>query len=149
MTSSSEKRYTVLLVDDNTDLLRALTVTLEVMGNFTVIGATDGVQGLERFFEARPDCVVIDIKMPGLDGYQLVKALRGDPESGATPLIVLTALAQDEDRFAGLAVGADAYLVKPVKPQDLAAAIHQAVATNAAERTRRLRELAESPRPEE
>lgn len=149
MTSSSEKRYTVLLVDDNTDLLRALTVTLEVMGNFTVIGATDGVQGLERFFEARPDCVVIDIKMPGLDGYQLVKALRGDPESGATPLIVLTALAQDEDRFAGLAVGADAYLVKPVKPQDLAAAIHQAVATNAAERARRLRELVESPRPEE
>lgn len=149
MAAWSDTRYTILLVDDNPALLKALTISLEALGNFTVVGATDGVEGLEQFYIVRPHCMVIDIKMPGLDGYQLVKALRGDPETWDTPLVVLTALAQDRDRFAGVAAGADAYLVKPVKPQDLAAAIHQAIATSAVERTRRMRDLVDMPPPEE
>jgi len=138
-------RYTVLLVDDNPALLKALTITLEALGNFTVINAEDGVEGLTKFFEVQPDCVVIDVKMPGLNGYQLVQAFRGDPDSAATPLIILTALAQERDQFAGMAVGADVYLVKPIKPQDLAAAIRQAIATSKADRARRMQELAEQP----
>jgi DNA-binding response OmpR family regulator len=89
----------------------------------------------------RPDCVIIDIMMPGLDGYQLVKALRGDPDSARTPLIFLTALAQERDRFAGLAAGIDQYLVKPVKPQELVAAVKQALGVSDEERSRRQRAL--------
>src|SRR5215475_9336046 len=104
-----DNRYTVLVVDDDPDLLQLLTDGLELLGNFTVVSATDGMQGLERFFEVRPDCMIIDVKMPGLDGYQLVRALRGDPESAATPLIILTAMAQDQNRMAGLVSGVDQY----------------------------------------
>src|SRR5215471_7547682 len=100
-----DNRYTVLIVDDDPDLLQLLTDGLELLGNFTVIPAEDGIQGLELFFDAHPDCVIIDVVMPGLDGYQLVRALRGDPESASTPLIMLTALAQDKNRFVGLAFG--------------------------------------------
>src|SRR5215472_3367227 len=90
--------YSVLIVDDNKELLQLLTDALEQLGRFKVVTALDGIEGLERYFEMRPDCMVIDIMMPGLDGFQLVKALRGDPESAKTPLIFLTALAQDRDR---------------------------------------------------
>src|SRR6478672_9932613 len=107
MTSGTGHTYTVLIVDDDPDLLQLLTDGLELLGNFRVVQAVDGIQGLEQFFVVRPDCMIIDIKMPGLDGYQLVRALRGDPESAATPLILLTALAQDQHQFAGLALGAD------------------------------------------
>lgn len=143
MTSPPQERLTVLLIDDNPDLLRALSLSLGALGNFHVVTAVNGGDGLERFFETQPDCVVIDVKMPELDGFQLVQALRGDPASEATPLIILTALAQDRDKFAGLAVGADAYLVKPIKPQDLAAEIRKVIATSAAERASRLQRLAE------
>jgi DNA-binding response OmpR family regulator len=138
---SPEPAYTVLLVDDNQDLLQAMSFALEELGGFRVIRASDGIEGLERFYETNPDCVVIDVKMPGLTGYQLVRAFRGDSASMETPLIMLTALAQDKDQFAGMAVGADVYLVKPVKPQVLAATIHQAIKESPQERVRRFQEL--------
>ncbi len=140
--------YTVLIVDDNRELLQLLSDTLEKLGQFRVATAEDGAKGLERYFEVRPDCMVIDIMMPGLDGYQLVKALRGDPESARTPLIYLTALAQDKYRFAGMASGIDHYLVKPVKPQELVAAVREAIASGDTERHRRQRALLESEIPE-
>jgi DNA-binding response OmpR family regulator len=144
---SPEPLYTVLLVDDNQELLQALSFALEELGGFHVVCAADGVEGLERFYEAHPDCVIIDVKMPGLSGYQLVRALRGDSSSLETPLIMLTALAQDKDQFAGLAVGADMYLVKPVKPQILAATIHQALKKSPQERARHYQELVASETP--
>ena len=61
MHEAGNKRYTVLVVDDDLDLLQLLTDGLELLGNFTVVSATDGVQGLERFFEIRPDCMMIDL----------------------------------------------------------------------------------------
>src|SRR5262245_46269686 len=114
MTTRADQRYTVLVVDDDPDLLQSLTDGLELLGNFNVVNARNGEQGLERFYETRPDCMIIDVKMPGLDGYQLVRVLRGDPDSASTPLIILTALAQEQNQFAGLALGADEFLVKLV-----------------------------------
>jgi DNA-binding response OmpR family regulator len=141
MSEVGNNRYTVLVVDDDPDLLQLLTDGLELIGNFTVVSATDGMQGLERFFEIRPDCMIIDIKMPGLDGYQLVRALRGDPESASTPLIILSALAQEQNQFAGLALGADEYLVKLVDIYDVVAAVERAVQIGAEERQRRMQAL--------
>jgi DNA-binding response OmpR family regulator len=143
MTSARGKKYTVLIVDDDPDLLQMLTDGLELLGNFNVVRATDGIQGLEQFFEVHPDCVLIDVVMPGLDGYQLVKALRGDPASAGTPLIILTALAQDKNRYVGLASGADQYLVKPVKLRALVEAVQRAAEITSDERQQRLLALVE------
>ena len=145
---ASAADYAVLIVDDNRELLQLVRDVLEKLGRFRVATAVDGVEGLERYFEMRPDCMVIDIMMPGLDGYQLVKALRGDPESAQTPLIFLTALAQDRARFAGFATGIDQYLVKPVKPQELVAAVKQAITVGDGERRERLRSLLEREIPD-
>lgn len=139
---------TVLIVEDNPDLLDLLLMALPRLGPFNVIGVSDGITGLEQFYALRPQCVVIDIKMPGLDGYQLVRALRGDPETAATPLIILTALAQQRDQFAGLAAGADLYLIKPVTPQDLVSAIRHVIALSEADRLQRLEMLLEDEPPE-
>ncbi len=141
MTGASGNGYTVLVVDDDPELLQLLTDGLELLGNFTVVQATNGAEGLERFFEVRPDCMIIDVKMSGLDGYQLVRALRGDPDSASTPLIMLTALAQEKNQFAGLALGADQYLIKPVAPRNLVAAVQQAVSISTQERSQRLQAL--------
>ena len=135
--------YTILIVEDNTSLLAFLKLAMEQLGNFTVIAAPDGITGLELAVTLRPACVVIDVKMPGLDGYQLVQALRGDPATATIPLLIMTALAQDKDRFTGMAAGADLYMTKPVMPQDLAAAIQQIISTSEAERVARLKQLAE------
>ena len=141
--TATEQRRTVLIVDDDLELLHMLTDGLELIGDFQVVQAGNGEEGLEQFYETRPDCVIIDIKMPGLNGYQLVQALRGDTDSASTPLILLTALAQDKDKFVGFAFGADQYLVKPVMPSTLVAAVQRAIMTSEQERIERLRVLAE------
>lgn len=133
--------HTVLLIDDNVELLRALERSLTLMSNMRVVTAQDGAEGLEQFFTVHPDCVVIDVRMPELDGYQLVRALRGDPASASTPLIILTAMAQERDRMAGLAAGSDIYLVKPVRPQDLMDAIEQALNVTDEQRLQRRQAL--------
>jgi CheY-like chemotaxis protein len=97
----SQTAATLLLVDDNSDLLDMLTLALKTLGNYTIQRATDGASGLEQTVNVRPDCIVIDILMPGLDGYQLVRALRGDPETADIPLVILTAVAQDKGQFSG------------------------------------------------
>jgi CheY-like chemotaxis protein len=131
----------VLLVDDNADLLDLLSRALTHLGGFDVLRADNGEEGLEQAVAAHPNCIVVDIMMPGLDGYQLLRALRGDPDTCDIPVIMLTALAQDRNRLAGYLVGADRYLVKPVKPQELITAIEQAIGFSPDERERRLRTL--------
>jgi CheY-like chemotaxis protein len=134
----------VLLIDDNADLLELLSRVLTHLGQFNVLRAANGESGLEQAIVAHPTCIVVDIMMPGVDGYRLVRALRGDPETADIPVVMLTALAQDRNRLAGLLSGADHYLVKPVKPQDLVNTIRQAIAYSHEDRTNRLRELLDS-----
>jgi CheY-like chemotaxis protein len=142
---TSSEQMTIVIVEDNSSLLDFLHFAMEQLGNYTVYSAPDGVAGLEMVTLHRPQCVVIDVKMPGLDGHQLVRALRGDPSTATIPLIIMTAFAQDKDRFKGLASGADLFLTKPVMPQDLAAAIQQAITTSEEERSHRLKQLSEMP----
>src|SRR5262245_19003688 len=99
MAMPASRSFTVLIVDDNRELLDLITESLTLLGDYTVLTADNGADGLARAVEIRPDCMVIDIKMPGLDGYQLVRALRGDPATAALPLVILTALTQDHYRM--------------------------------------------------
>ena len=140
-----DERQTILLVDDNHDLLALITESLTLLGGFTVVTADNGADGLARAVELRPDCVVIDVRMPGIDGYQLIHALRGDPETGALPLVILTALTQDHFHVAGLLSGADQYLTKPIKPPDLVAAIQESIRLSEADRRGRLQALLDEP----
>jgi DNA-binding response OmpR family regulator len=143
MTSPTGTGYRVLIIDDNRDLLDLITQSLTMLGDYTVVTADNGADGLDLAVELRPDCAVIDVKMPGLDGYQLVRALRGDPETAAMPLIILTALTQEHYRFAGLLAGADRYLTKPVTPSALVQAIDEVVRLNQPERARRFHKVLE------
>ena len=134
------ERRTLLVVDDNPDLLDFLRYGLA--DQFNIMTATDGVTGLAHFFENKPDCVIIDVKMPGLDGYQLVRALRGDAASAAVPLIILTALNHERDQFVGFASGTDRFLTKPVSLAELLKVIEDVLAISADERQRLLNSLA-------
>ncbi len=145
MSLPSAPTYTVLVVEDNPQLCEFLQDVLQELGEFTVFTAADGIEGLEQFYQVRPDCMIIDVKMPGLNGYQLVRTLRGDAETAATPLVLLTALVQDKEQFAGLAAGADHYLRKPVDPIELVQAVYQAVQMSDVERQQRLQTLADGP----
>lgn len=141
MQTASGAGHTVLVVDDNADLRDLVAESLRKLGGFTVVTAADGVEGLHRYFEIQPACVVIDVKMPGLDGYQLIRALRGDLASSATPLVVLSAMVQERDRLAGLLSGADEYLLKPVSPLTLVDTIGRVMQRSEQERRRRLESL--------
>ena len=134
----------VLVVDDDPALLAAVSRGLELSGGYAVITAPDGTRGLGRFMVERPDCAVVDIRMPGLNGYQFVRALRGDPETAQTPLVILSALVQDHEQLAGLLTGADAYLIKPVTIAHLVQAIERAVNLTAEERQRVFQDLSGS-----
>jgi CheY-like chemotaxis protein len=136
---------TILVVDDSHDLLTLITESLTLLGDFTVVTADNGADGLARAVELRPDCVIVDVRMPGIDGYQLIHALRGDPETAALPLVILTALTQDRYHVAGLLSGADQYLTKPIKPPDLVAAIQESIHLSEADRRGRLQALLDEP----
>ncbi|HEV7128245.1 MAG TPA: response regulator [Ktedonobacterales bacterium] len=132
----------ILVIDDDPGLIEVLTDGLRMLGDYEVIEARDGATGLAQFFEARPACVVVDVRMPGLDGYQFVRALRGDAATASTPIVVLSALVQDREQLAGLLSGADAYLLKPVKLVDLLRTIEDTIRLSLAERAEQGRLLA-------
>jgi DNA-binding response OmpR family regulator len=132
----------VLIVDDSPILLETIAFALSMRG-FAVETAEDGIKGLERAVEMQPNCIIIDVKMPGLNGLQLVRVLRGDPSTEHIPLIILSAMVQEADQLAGMFSGADQYLMKPINPQVLDNAIHRAIALDAEARAARLRDLVE------
>jgi len=135
----------VLIVDDNVELLELMAASLPRLSSFTVVTCEDGASALQRYYalDPRPVCVVIDVVMPEMNGYQLVRALRGDATSAQTPLIMLTAMVQDRDRFIGLASGADQYLNKPVTPAELVTAIQRALTISETERQQRMQQMIE------
>ncbi len=145
MSASSGTGYTVLVVDDSAELRALIAESLRRLGSFRVVTAEDGIQGLQRYFEVRPDCVVIDVVMPGIDGFQLARALRGDPASRATPLVILSALEGERDQLGGLLSGADEYLVKPVGPLELVRTITQVIERSEEERRQRVQALLDAP----
>lgn len=109
----------ILLVDDEPMIIDSLTYSLQREG-FDVRAATDGLQALTLYEEMRPDLVVLDIRLPGMDGLEVCRRLRA---RSPVPIIMLTALGNELDRVVGLEVGADDYLPKPFSFRELLARI--------------------------
>lgn len=108
----------VLIVDDTKTLLSLIQIYLMGWG-LEFVEAHDGLEGLRKARESRPDLVISDVRMPEMDGFELCAALRADPALHATPVVLLTSLADAASRSKGSLVGASAFLTKPVTVQDL------------------------------
>ncbi|HTI13256.1 MAG TPA: response regulator [Dictyobacter sp.] len=134
----------VLVIDDNLTIVELIKYAVNLQGIYQVVVAYDGQQGLERVFDEQPDCVIIDVKMPKMDGYQLVRCLRGDTLTAEIPLIILSAMTREEDQLTGLLSGADEYLTKPFKPTALNAAIERVLRLTSSERQQRTDTLSQS-----
>jgi len=110
---------TVLIVEDDPNTVELARLYLARDGH-KVLAAADGIEGLRLAREARPDLVILDLMLPGLDGIEVCRILREESE---VPIVMLTARVEEEDRLAGLDMGADDYITKPFSPRELAARI--------------------------
>jgi two-component system phosphate regulon response regulator PhoB len=113
---------TVLVIDDEAELVRLLDYNLTKTG-YLAISAKDGASGLAMARKHRPDLVILDVMMPGMDGWEVCKALRKEPATAAVPILMLTAKAEEADRVLGLELGADDYVPKPFGVRELLARV--------------------------
>jgi CheY-like chemotaxis protein len=111
-------QQTILVVDDNRDNVEILRAFLESRG-YAVAEAADGRTALAKMEEVRPDLVLLDVMMPGMDGWQVCRTIKNHPDYGKTKVVMVTAKGGFEDKFEGLRSGADDYVVKPVDFKDL------------------------------
>jgi len=112
-----QKPHVALVVDDTPDIIRLVHNSLRA--HFKVISAEDGTKGLEMALRERPSLVIADLMMPGIDGLELTRRLRGSDETRHIPVLMLTAKGDLEDRMVGLETGVSAYLAKPFSPREL------------------------------
>lgn len=108
---------TILVIDDDPEMVELLEAILARAGA-RVVAARDAQQGLRRFYEHRPDLVILDVMMPGMDGWQACERLR---QLSDVPIMMLTVLGETRDVLRGLSAGADDYVTKPFRPQLLVA----------------------------
>ncbi|MGH3049115.1 MAG: response regulator transcription factor [Gaiellaceae bacterium] len=118
----------VLVADDDEDILLLVTARLQREGH-EIVQARDGREALAAVRERRPNIAVLDVGMPGLDGLEVLAAIRDDPELSGVRVLLLTAKAQEQDVRRGYAAGADAYMKKPFSPAELAKRVAELTAT--------------------
>ena len=117
----------ILIIDDEEDIREVASLSLETVAGWEVIKASSGSQGVARAAEHRPDAILLDVMMPGMDGPDTFRELRRNPATAGIPVLLLTAKVQgsDQRRFAGL--GVEAVLFKPFDPLTLSAQISRAL----------------------
>src|SRR5438477_7661421 len=113
----------VMLIEDEKEIRDLVRYNLERAG-YRVSALVDGEEGLERVFASRPDLLILDLMMPGLNGLEVLRELRGEPATRDLPVLVLTARAAEMDKLLGFEHGADDYLTKPFSPRELTARVH-------------------------
>lgn len=123
----------ILVVDDNPDVREITEIALRRAG-YAVRCAADGQSGLEALEDFQPDLVLVDIMMPGMNGLEMCRRMRELPAHRDRSVIVLSARTDTKDRIAGLELGADDYLVKPVTTEELVARVRRKLARSAAHR---------------
>lgn len=112
-----DKKPKILLVDDEPDVLSMTKMRL-VSAGYEVITAEEGVMAYNMAKSEAPDLIILDVMLPGMDGYHICRLLKFDQKYRAIPIIMLTARGQKEDQELGAKVGADCYMVKPFEPKE-------------------------------
>lgn len=122
-----DKQEIILVVDDNRDNVEILSAFLESRG-YNVACAEDGKTALARLEEVKPALVLLDVMMPGMDGWEVCRTIKRHPEFGSTRVVMVTAKGGYEDKFEGMRSGADDYIVKPVDLSELAEKVERNLA---------------------
>lgn len=117
----------ILVVDDDPEIVHLFTYALRRAG-YQVEGALDGQTALEHARQAPPDLIILDVMMPGIDGYEVARQLRAEAATATIPIVMLTARALIADQVEGLQAGANSYLVKPVTPSVLVNKVREILA---------------------
>jgi two-component system alkaline phosphatase synthesis response regulator PhoP len=112
----------ILVVDDDKEIVRLLKSYLSQEG-FTVFTAPDGAEALHVIRRERPDLVVLDLMLPGRDGWDVTRRMRADEQLAGIPILMLTARVEDGDKIRGLELGADDYVTKPFNPKEVVARV--------------------------
>ncbi|MDD5496388.1 MAG: response regulator transcription factor [Candidatus Omnitrophica bacterium] len=112
----------ILIVEDEKDIVKMLEYNLKKEG-FKTLSDRNGEDALDSAKKEHPDLVVLDLMLPGMDGFEVCKALKADSKTSAIPIIMLTAKSQESDKVVGLELGADDYVTKPFSPRELVARI--------------------------
>jgi two-component system alkaline phosphatase synthesis response regulator PhoP len=114
---------TVLIVDDEDDIRQILAYNL-IKEGFTVMTASRGDEALELIYKQKPDLILLDVMMPGMDGIEVCEAIKANPANNSIIICFLTARSEDYSQIAGLDVGGDDYVTKPIKPKVLVSRVH-------------------------
>jgi len=131
----------VLVVEDEQPVRKLIDINLR-LENYEVITAGDGHEALQQICEGDPDLIILDIMLPGMDGWEVLRRLRQDEKHQDTPVVVLTALVQDADIIQGWQLGADEYITKPFSPVALVKTVQMVLDRTPDERrSRREREI--------
>ncbi len=109
----------VMIVDDDPNIGLLVEMTLRKKGDFQITNCSSGEMALEKIAEDKPDIVLLDIMMPGMDGYEVCKIIKSSAETKYISVIILSARREMEDRIKGMDIGADDYIVKPFDPDEL------------------------------
>jgi len=117
-----DERPTVLVVDDHVQNIELIGALMQAEG-YRVLTARDGLEALKQVAQAPPDLILLDIMMPGLDGYAVCQQLKADPATKLIPLVLLTALGDERHKLQGLEAGADDFLGKPLSQAELRARV--------------------------
>lgn len=112
----------ILVVDDEAHIVELIRFNLEKDG-YRVVAAQDGREALKLAREERPDLIVLDVMLPGVDGFEVCRMIQRDNETGEIPIIMLTARSEEIDKILGLEIGADDYMTKPFSPRELLARV--------------------------
>jgi pilus assembly protein CpaE len=124
--------YKILIVDDDADTVKFIALMLNKLG-YQVISAMNGVEALEKAHSEHPDLIILDVMMPGLDGFEVARSLRRHPETAITPILMFTAKARMDDKITGYNAGVNIYLTKPIHPVELQANIKTLLAQRQAQ----------------
>jgi two-component system, cell cycle response regulator DivK len=122
------KATTILVVEDNEKNLKLVRDVLQFAG-YEVVAASSAEQGIAMALERPPDLVLMDLQLPGMDGTEALRQLRGSPRTSSVPVVAVTAFAMKEDRERALSAGFDGYLAKPISVQALPAQVRDFLPT--------------------
>jgi DNA-binding response OmpR family regulator len=117
----------ILVIEDDPAISRLVDYSLRHEG-YDVIAATNGLEGIRKAHDEAPDLIILDVMLPGMDGFEICHQLRAEPDTAGLPILMFSAKAQEIDKNTGLKVGADDYLSKPAAPAEIVSRVARLLA---------------------